>query len=264
MMNFDHGSSASHQQLCERCQDLDVLQFLQRDIPWSSTTELNQAKLSWNDQTCFKSLGRVGSIKFREDCTLCCCLFALTPHPVSSDQEVLMFPFWTMNRLAGETRYIIDQETCPQSAKCLLVTLEPSPDNMEFATRSNRGDALAIAENDLDPSISLGGRQIDTDHINVQMINKWISSCIRLHGADCNLVRTDDLRGIRLVDVTARKIVEYPESSCDYLALSYVWGGVNQGSFQLGSEMGKLPQTIEDSISLVKDLGKRFLWVDSL
>jgi len=49
------------------------------------------------------------------------------------------------------------------------------------------------------------------------------------------------------------------------MALSYVWGGVVQPSYQLGSQMpGNLPQTIQDAIDLVRTLGKRYLWVDSL
>jgi hypothetical protein len=68
-----------------------------------------------------------------------------------------------------------------------------------------------------------------------------------------------------LVDVSTRTIVPPPKHHFDYLALSYVWGGVVQPSFQLGSVLQeKLPQTIEDAIGLVQNLGKQYLWVDSL
>jgi hypothetical protein len=52
----------------------------------------------------------------------------------------------------------------------------------------------------------------------------------------------------------------------DTFALSYVWGGVEQERFQLGSEPKsiRLPQTIEDAITLTVRLQKQYLWVDSI
>jgi hypothetical protein len=77
-------------------------------------------------------------------------------------------------------------------------------------------------------------------------------------------VWTQELPDIKLVDVSTRKIIQPPEGPFDYLALSYVWGGVHQQSYQLGSKLAKLPQTIEDAIDFVQKLGKQYLWVDSL
>jgi hypothetical protein len=50
----------------------------------------------------------------------------------------------------------------------------------------------------------------------------------------------------------------------NYIALSYVWGQVSQGGVPVNTELGSLPQTIEDAISVTKSLGKRYLWVDAL
>jgi hypothetical protein len=46
-------------------------------------------------------------------------------------------------------------------------------------------------------------------------------------------VWTQDLLDIRLVDVSTQEIAKYPKERCDYLALSYVWGGVPQQCFRL-------------------------------
>ena len=67
-----------------------------------------------------------------------------------------------------------------------------------------------------------------------------------------------------LVDVQEREIVRHPGDDCDYVALSYVWGEVKQSRYQCGDHVEGLPQTIEDSITFTKNLGKRYLWVDSL
>ncbi|PFH58076.1 hypothetical protein XA68_14195 [Ophiocordyceps unilateralis] len=66
---------------------------------------------------------------------------------------------------------------------------------------------------------------------------------------------------IRVIDVIDRRVVPCPED-CDYLALSYVWGGVVPEAGAL--ESGSLPRTIEDAMTLTKALGRRFLWVDAL
>ncbi|KAL5313548.1 hypothetical protein ACEPPN_017968 [Leptodophora sp. 'Broadleaf-Isolate-01'] len=69
----------------------------------------------------------------------------------------------------------------------------------------------------------------------------------------------------RFVDVGERKIVLFDTSTPpDYIALSYVWGSVKQISYSLNTTLPRLPQTIEDAMIVVRQLGKRYLWVDSL
>lgn len=46
---------------------------------------------------------------------------------------------------------------------------------------------------------------------------------------------------------------------CDYVALSYVWGGVQPTEKAL--ETHNLPQMIEDAITVTIGLGKQYLWV---
>ena len=51
------------------------------------------------------------------------------------------------------------------------------------------------------------------------------------------------------------------------MALSYVWGDAKQDIPDAGKQdtkLGKLPQTIEDALTLVKAMGKEYLWVDSI
>jgi hypothetical protein len=95
-------------------------------------------------------------------------------------------------------------------------------------------------------------------------IKNWLDSCDKLHTAKCRPVWAQYLPDIKFVQVATREIVQPLEVSFDYLALSYVWGGVTQRSYQLGSKVGRLPQTIEDAIDLTRSLGKQYLWVDSL
>ena len=257
-------SNSSQQELCGRCQELDVLSFLHEDIPWKSWNDLDQA--AENGSNLIRSIGKTGLIQFKDNCPLCWCLFAMTPNPSSPTQEVLILPDWTMHRLTGEDEGDMDTEEKRQYAKCLLVALKSSALHGPFSAMAHLGDALCIMEgDDAGYATTLGGRLVDSRSLNTGVIEEWLSTCLRLHGPHCSPVYTEDLQGIRLIDVLEpRKIINYPERGCEYVALSYVWGGVAQKSFSLGSILGRLPQTIEDAIACVRILGKRYLWVDSV
>lgn len=70
----------------------------------------------------------------------------------------------------------------------------------------------------------------------------------------------------RVIDCKERKIVPLTEDM-QYLALSYVWGKGIQASAEQ-QDIGdcrlppSVPQTIEDAMSVVAKLKKRYLWVD--
>jgi hypothetical protein len=62
---------------------------------------------------------------------------------------------------------------------------------------------------------------------------------------------------------------------CRFVALSYVWGGTGEGYWTTkanlisrsapgGLDASILPDTISDTILLVRQLGERYLWIDSL
>lgn len=263
-MKFADVSSSTEQELCRRCQDLDVLSLLREDIPSTFPRDLNQA--AQKGSNLIRSLGMTGSIQFKHDCPLCICLFAMTPNPSSPSREVLLLPDWTMNRLVGVDRVVLDIEEQRQYAKCLLVALKPSSRDIDFSLLAHSGDALCIMDgDDAEFAMTMGGRLAESSSLNTTVIEEWLSTCQRLHGPGCTPEYTEGLQGIRLIDVLEpRKVVRYPGRSCEYVALSYVWGGVAQETFRLGSPLPRLPQTIEDAIACVRVLGKRYLWVDSV
>ncbi|EXJ68055.1 uncharacterized protein A1O5_08670, partial [Cladophialophora psammophila CBS 110553] len=94
----------------------------------------------------------------------------------------------------------------------------------------------------------------------------WLRDCSQKH-ALCRPPQINMVRPILLVDVIARSLIKYSPAQngrCNYVALSYIWGNVHQEPAKLGQLPQNLPQTIEDSIEVVKSLGQRYLWVDSL
>jgi hypothetical protein len=175
-----------------------------------------------------------------------------------------MVPQWSITRLEGGAA--ANNEAKRSYAKCLLVFLNPSSINLPLADRAQRGDALCVLEEDdgVEYATTLGGRYIDPYQPDFGIVREWASSCCRLHQATCNSIWSENLGEIRLVDISARHVVPYPGRGCEYVALSYVCGGVIAPSFQLGAIPSPLPQTIEDAMLWVEKMGKRYLWVDSL
>ncbi|KAH7121657.1 heterokaryon incompatibility protein-domain-containing protein [Dactylonectria macrodidyma] len=72
---------------------------------------------------------------------------------------------------------------------------------------------------------------------------------------------TMDTFPVSMIDCHARKIVPV-NAPCDYIALSYVWGPTSAEPSQGNSLPTYLPRTVEDAITVVRELGLRYLWVD--
>jgi hypothetical protein len=80
----------------------------------------------------------------------------------------------------------------------------------------------------------------------------------------------------RLIDVSGAlpRLVENTEIGRQekYLALSHCWGGIKilrllKGNFndmKAGIQVEKLSQTFQDALSIIRNLGYRYIWIDSL
>lgn len=118
------------------------------------------------------------------------------------------------------------------------------------------------------------GRIVET-FANINLAKTWVSTCLEQHEGTCSKasIFTPLPFKLRAVDAKNMCICTLPENST-YLALSYVWGAVDQpklskGFFKPWSRKDgllpvPLPQTIRDALSLTCQLGQRYLWVDSL
>lgn len=102
-----------------------------------------------------------------------------------------------------------------------------------------------------------GPREILPWIIDYTVIKQWMSLCRYKHSKTCAPLRKPGLRGLRVIDCRAGTVIE-PPTSCQYVAVSYVWGQESQDA----SKSSKFPPVIEDSISVALSLGFRYLWVD--
>lgn len=126
----------------------------------------------------------------------------------------------------------------------------------------------------------------DKSHFNIRMVKRWIKcSEPKRHADDIHGGRRREhkakppLQEFRLIDTFHQRIVRVGQTVERYVALSYVWGSTPSGverQFQLTrntcEEAGKqgslsefrLPPIISDAITLCRDLGERYLWIDRL
>ena len=260
-MRFDDNTDESHD-VCRRCEDLNILNWLETEPPITIDRDLSKMK---GDLRLFQDLGEAGTIRLQYDCPLCRCNFGLTPTPSTDDQHVLLVLSWSMYRL--EASIGVDTKAKRMTSKYVTVVLEPSSTSLSIEDlASTRGYRFCVASkwkrDHLNP---LSVKEFDPRRIDIDSIRRWLTECDSLHSLTCKPQVSHNLGRIMLIDVEARRIVNYQSENGIYLTLSYVWGNGEQcvtGAGLPGTKLRTLPRTIEDALSFTKDLGMRYLWVD--
>lgn len=130
------------------------------------------------------------------------------------------------------------------------------------------------------------GLTTNPDKYDLQLIKSYYDECRQLHGAKCEYpsrtivgkrvtlwTRMSLPSAMRFVDVQDNCVKPvWPQP--DYVALSYMWGGVDmikltkanlRGMEMPGSLLNvNLPRTIRDAISVTRALGERYIWIDAV
>lgn len=171
-------------------------------------------------------------------------------------------------------------EDCEHKAYRLVVSVDGQPEIRGFIQ-------YIPSEEEYEKSRYFFGRTVKSAEVNLKLLKSWLYRCEDWHGEACeeNGIAGRGLpHNLRLIDVKKRQIVKPKNSaSLDYVTLSYVWGvdemkeaGMDPAELHRadiqrdddGREITplpeKLPQTIEDTVTLTSDLGFRYLWVDAL
>ncbi|CAM1503140.1 Fc.00g079160.m01.CDS01 [Cosmosporella sp. VM-42] len=204
--------------------------------------------------------GLLSSFHVTPTCPLCRLIYRIIPRPPPDhDHSVLsLTPFqWYIRQDAWEA---IPREARKQFATWfglaainMDILTGPSlfADGERFRLAAMAGEAIALLS---EPSSStdkkFNARLVD-EMIDFAPIRKALEYCVTSHPTECQPKFHIDLLSTRMVDVIARETVPCPDN-CDYLALSYVWGGVHPTAGAL--KAGTLPQTIEDAITITKKL----------
>jgi hypothetical protein len=138
-----------------------------------------------------------------------------------------------------------------------------------FKSEIGKKGVLVPVTHQLPPAVEI--HSVDPSTINFELLASWISTCKSLH-TNCHRSTTHrkSFTGIRAIDCFTEKVVSI-ELTQEYVALSYVWGAAAPGLASPGSskkdgiasfQLSTAPLTIRDAVTVVKRLGKRYLWVD--
>ena len=222
-----------------------------------------------------KSLGRFEDIVRRESCSLCS-LFADIPKRFglvcdNMQSNLGSYPCelsfgWNKNGRQSFFTMALDGS---------IPRMDRNICSLSFA--GFRFELLPVIDNG--SASWVGGRARIEQGANTAQIKSWLHSCLQDHGELCNsppwLGHLPRLPTSRMIDVEQGCLVKM-QKQCPYVVLSYVWGRDLQfkctKSILLSLEMrfglvqhwDQIPRTVQDAVNLVRLLGLRYLWVDSL
>lgn len=107
----------------------------------------------------------------------------------------------------------------------------------------------------------------------ITKITKWMAHCVSNHPR-CTLV--NNFVPMRLVELDEYRSdvvrISSPAAPVKWLALSYCWGSSTQSSTTKSNiktrkqhlTVAELPKTLQDAIKVTRDLGYKFIWIDSM
>ena len=263
----------SVQVLCQRCAQLDD-QFDILAGTYSSERDQCMEKVK-RRMTPIPPLGPVTSVRLLSTCPLCRLIFDTTylssndlqsiRDPENADEgQLALVPAWTLVHLDPVQEVWPKKEWGPH-AICLYTAVTRARSRWQPQIGVHAGvDAIAVVENDAVGSPILGVKTVDPQKPDYGLIKEWLHRCAALHRITCNPLVSSNLKKVKLIDVETRQIIMYPPDGCDYIALSYVWGGIVQPSYKLGDILPTIPATLEDAMVVTRHLGKRYLWADSV
>ncbi|GKZ53733.1 hypothetical protein AnigIFM49718_007610 [Aspergillus niger] len=111
------------------------------------------------------------------------------------------------------------------------------------------------------------GVRVLPNQINYTRLKEWVKNCESHHGPRCTCSPSPPPFLLKVIDCQTRKIVPL-QPGWEYFALSYVWGtpSLEETAGQIQKRKPSLPDnvhgTIEDAITVVRNLGGRYIWVD--
>lgn len=117
--------------------------------------------------------------------------------------------------------------------------------------------------------------------IHFELLREWLQFCDERHESLECAHKHNTVLPTRVVDVGDKDSgflrLYYPAQpkKAEYLALSHCWGKLeekdkfctslkNVDDLCRGFSMNDLPQTFKDAVTVTRELGKRYLWIDSL
>ncbi|KAI1805592.1 HET-domain-containing protein [Daldinia bambusicola] len=253
--------SESSDQLCERCGEFGIIDWLTRGgvedetaigIDGASSREWEQKNPKPNR---WLGLGPLPSISLDSSCPLCRMIFHTFP-PVPEDEydskdEYFLRSIESYKRLGENLAPPENHSDRADDKYAIYAVVNNREQGMATIGRyfgndtdqAIHGFELAFALSHKTPALSRPGFSARERGVtwDPDLVSSWMSRCEREH-TRCRVEWSDKLLVCKMIDV-------------------YVWGGVSPKHGAL--ESGELPQTIEDAITVTRALGIRYLWKPS-
>ncbi|KAI1422854.1 heterokaryon incompatibility protein-domain-containing protein [Xylaria sp. FL1777] len=129
-----------------------------------------------------------------------------------------------------------------------------------------------------DAKVLTGIQEWDVPFFDTRLLSGWLKRCEHHHAGKCGGKIAENVNlpvGFRVIDTHEEKVIE-PDGFFSYAALSYIWTAGPDNNIQLEKSntdllaapnslrQVQLPCVITDAITLCRDLGERYLWIDRL
>lgn len=271
--------------LCPRCKDYDIPQVF-RDVepldPWQQSQRFGNANApreAFQRQLAAYEIHpkpTLADLVLIPSCPLCRLTYRIMPRKNLDprDNMIKLTPYRSHLRLPAwqtlpddrkSTNAILLGVQFPEFAVPKVGPLSAASDSQwgYIGPETMTGEAIALSSPSAFPGRKENNFRFITPLVDYKLIRAALNCCSELCGPNLcyRAHQPPELRTATMIDVINRVTVPCPPK-CEYFALSYVWGKVVPAPDALASKT--LPQTIEDAITVTKELGKRYLWVDAL
>ncbi|KAK3115146.1 hypothetical protein LTR53_005788 [Teratosphaeriaceae sp. CCFEE 6253] len=174
--------------LCARCASFGIVPWLRQDPPFRSIEELSDLcerrytprspESAPDSSDTFRTLGAVETLEYRRDCSLCVCLFDLTPNPHSEKQVVTLVRSWTLFRM--DHHFAVNSTKRVATSKHVTAVLEPPQTGVEVhRVITIESDGLVIAQQRADRvGPPLGSVRLDPTTIDLDSVKRWLQISI--------------------------------------------------------------------------------------
>lgn len=265
--------SVAEGKLCDTCSRVDLNRYVRPNIGKEAYNIENSPSRAT------KRLGKINDIHLKPDCDFC----ALVSKVIKLNMAGFDIPGIGELEVVLCTSYIAFVENAQGSqeeiSQIRLEFLNASGQHVEFPLHHT----LQLAQVGMSGNESyvsgdmLKGRSINKDGVDLGALRDWIDQCKAHHDHTCNhpqwISTLEKPTALKVLDVESLQVLHAPADT-RYVALSYVWGNTqipkpipspgNPGSRDYSEVFESLPLTIQDAITLMRRLGERYLWVDSM
>ncbi|CAO2656798.1 Nn.00g056010.m01.CDS01 [Neocucurbitaria sp. VM-36] len=200
---------------------------------------------------------------FQDDCVVCELLVSLLPQDSTGPWRICWvgYGYYKMadkHKSLGRKDAEINWKT--QRTPGIVVAPDQSADFEEWwAYRRQHGLVLPTRRRDEDSTIPRA-RYLDSYSVDFNAAKSWIRTCSEQHGDSCGNVEPT-FSSLKVIDCRTKTVVRAP-ASCQYVALSYVWGTNHVTTPRDLSNWDRVPTLIQDAVIATIKLGYNYLWVD--